>query len=137
MQMIDINEGCGDDDDFYVLSGIENAKCLILSGVGTLICVSTKNRELVIVVYLKTNKVKKYIYLLSIYCPGSRFWKTPAFDNRLYLMLKPNTTFSSDKREYMEKLYPVMHNNVMFDCIQLDMGKTLDFPGTGWTKNGK
>lgn len=31
-----------------------------------------------------------------------------------------------------------MHNNVMFDCIQLDMGKTLDFLGTGWTKkNGK
>lgn len=52
-------------------------------------------------------------------------------------MLKPNTSFSSDKREYMEKLYAVMHNNVMFDCIRLDMGKTLDFPGTGWTKNGK
>jgi len=30
-----------------------------------------------------------------------------------------------------------MHNNVMFDCIQLDMGKTLDFLGTGWTKKNR
>jgi len=30
-----------------------------------------------------------------------------------------------------------MHNNVMFNCIQLDMGKTLDFARKGLTKNGK
>lgn len=33
-----------------------------------------------------------------LYCPGYRFRKIPAFDNRLHLMLKPNTNLSADKR---------------------------------------
>lgn len=75
---------------------------------------------------------------MIIYCPGSGILgKKTDFDNRPHLLLKPKTSLLADKQEYMEKLYAVMHNNVMFDCIRLDMGKTLDFPGTGWTKNGK